>query len=230
MIVAEGATKPTTDLGFAQTLASIITIATVTRVSIQSLNDVPSLQTWIDQRLSHAVMLSAEDHFLNAAAPDGLLASAGTLSAAFTPGTGATTLDEIGAACSQLAAAGYTPDAAIMNGGDANKMRLLKDSQGRYLWASPDSGVGARTVWSVPLIISPAIAPGTWLVGAFAQSCILFVRQAMTIEFSFEDQDNFIRNLCTLRAEERCALAIAVPGGLLKGATVLATQAQPAKK
>jgi hypothetical protein len=44
----------------------------------------------------------------------------------------------------------------------------------------------------VPLIISPSIAAGTWLVGAFAQSTVLVVRQQMTIEFSFEDQDSFV--------------------------------------
>jgi HK97 family phage major capsid protein len=111
-----------------------------------------------------------------------------------------------------------------MAGSDAAKMKSLKNTMNDYIWASPSAPLGTSSVWSVPLIISPSIAAGTWLVGAFAQSTVLFVRQQMTIEFSFEDQDNFIKNLCTIRAEERMALAILNPQGLLTGAVTLAAQ------
>jgi HK97 family phage major capsid protein len=215
-VVPEGGTKPATDMTFTQTLATILTFATVTRVSLQSLNDVPSLMAWLDTRLAYAVMLAAENQFLNAPAPDGLLASAGALSAAFTPSTTAP-LDFIGSAISQLQSAGFSPDAVIMAGSDVNTMRLAKETTGGFIWASPDSQIGTSKVWGIPLIISPSIAPKTWLAGAFSQSCVLFMRQVMTLEISYEDRDNFILNLATIRAEERGALAIPNPGGLIKG-------------
>jgi hypothetical protein len=232
-VVAEGALKPASDLTFAQTLAHVQTIATHTRVSVQSLRDVPSLQAWIDARLGYAVQLAAEGVFLNAAAPDGLIASASPLDPAYAPAAGGTQLDIIGAAISQLESSGYTVDGLVLNGVDVAKARLLKTTMGEFVWADPDSPIGTSQMWSVPVIKSPAIAPGTWLVGAFAQTCILFSRQQLTIEISFEDQDNFVKNLATIRAEERAALAIAVPHGLITGTfsgTAAASAQTPLRK
>jgi HK97 family phage major capsid protein len=89
--------------------------------------------------------------------------------------------------------------------------RLLKSSVGDYLWSTPDSSIGAASMWGVPLVISPALAAGTFLVGAFMQSCLLFSRQVLTVEISYENEDDFSRNLCTLRAEERIASAYPFP-------------------
>jgi HK97 family phage major capsid protein len=89
--------------------------------------------------------------------------------------------------------------------------------------------LGAATVWSVPLVISPSMAAGSFLVGAFGQSCVLFTRQLLIVEIAFENEDDFVRNLATLRAEERVGLAIPVPAGLIKG-TFTATAATAARK
>lgn len=88
---------------------------------------------------------------MNAPVADGLLTSAGPLAAAV--------------------------DGIVMNGMDVAKMRLLKDTQGNYTWASPDSAIGTAAIWSVPLVTSPSMAAGTWLTGAFRQSTTLFERQ-----------------------------------------------------
>jgi hypothetical protein len=46
----------------------------------------------------------------------------------------------------------------------------------------------------------------------------------------FENEDDFVRNLCTLRAEERAALAVCVPKGLITGSFSGAGTASVAKK
>jgi HK97 family phage major capsid protein len=228
-LVPEGGLKPASTMTFANVTVNIQTIASIAKASVQALQDTMILASWIDQRLSYAVLLKQEDYLLNDAA--GLLALASPLSAGYTPGGTPTTLDFVAGAIDQLTAAGYTPDAVVMNGVDVNKSRLLKDSQGRYLWASPDSASGASRVWAVPLIISPSIAAGTALVGAFGESAILFDRQMMTLEISYENEDDFIHNLACFRAEIRCALAVPVPAGLVKisGLTAAAAAAPPKK-
>jgi HK97 family phage major capsid protein len=228
-LVPEGGLKPATTITFQNVTVNIQTIATIAKASVQALQDTMILASWIDARLSYAVLLKQEDYLVNDLA--GLLALASPLSAGYTPGTGATTLDFVAGAIDQLAAAGYTPDAVVMNGVDVNKSRLLKDSQGRYLWASPDAPSGTSAIWSVPLIISPSIAAGTALVGAFGESTILFDRQVMTIEISYENEDDFIHNLACFRAEIRCALAVPVPAGLIKlsGLTAAAASGPPKK-
>ena len=73
------------------------------------------------------------------------------------------------------------------------------------------------------------MAAGTFLVGAFRQSCVLFVRQLLTVEISYENEDDFVRNLATVRAEERIGSAVPVPAGLIKGAFASSAAAAKAK-
>jgi hypothetical protein len=219
-IVPETALKPGTALAFANKTATVATIATIAKASVQSINDTPQLAAWIDERLSYAVLLRQEQYILNDPTT-GLLTLA---SAAEAPPTGATMLDAIALAIGQLSAIGYTPDAVTMNPSDVTAMRLVKDTTGRFLWASPDSAIGTSAVWNLPLVSSPACPQGTFLVGAFMQSTILFDRQILTVEISYENEDDFIHNLACFRAELRCAAAVPLPLGLVKGSFVAGVQ------
>jgi HK97 family phage major capsid protein len=104
-----------------------------------------------------------------------------------------------------------------MNPGDVTNARLAKNTLGNYIWATPDSPIGTASMWNVPLVESPSIAAKTFLVGAFSESTILFDRQVMTIEISYENEDDFIHNLACFRAEMRFALGVPLTTGLLKG-------------
>jgi HK97 family phage major capsid protein len=166
--------------------------------------------------LSYAVLLREEQYMLNDPA-EGLLALASSLDPTFAPAAGATQLDLVGSAISQLESLGYVPDAVIMNGQDINKARLLKNTFGGYVWADPDSPVGTSAMWTVPIIRSPNIAAGTFIVAALMQSAILFTREVLTLMIAFQNEDDFVRNLCTLRGEERVALSVLLPQGIVKG-------------
>jgi HK97 family phage major capsid protein len=216
-VVPETTLKPPTTLVFESITSTVETIATVAKASVQALSDMPSLSIWIEQRLTYAVQLELETLLLNAAAPNGILASGTPLSANFTPPAGATALDIIAGAIAQLESQGYAVDGVVMNAQDAFKSRLLKTTQGGYIWADPSSTVGAKSVWSVPIIISPQMPVGSFAVGGFGQSCLYFDRQAAIVEISFENEDDFIHNLACLRCECRGVLAIPVPAGLVVG-------------
>lgn len=49
------------------------------------------------------------------------------------------------------------------------------------------------------------------LVGAFGLAARLHDRMDVEVLISSEDRDNFIKNMLTIRAEERTALAVRVP-------------------
>ena len=229
-VVAEGALKPGTALAFANRTTTVSTIATVAKASVQSINDTPQLASWIDERLSYAVLLRQETYILNDPAT-GLLTLA---SAAEAPPTGATMLDAIALAIGQLTAIGYTPDAVVLNPTDVTAMRLVKSTMGEYLWADPDSPVGTSAVWNLPLVASPSMPKAQFLVGAFTQATLLFDRQVLTVEISYENEDDFIHNLACFRAELRCAAAAPLPLGLVKGTFVAGAQSSlsqpPVKK
>lgn len=62
-----------------------------------------------------------------------------------------------------------------------------------------------------------AIGVDKALVGAFDLAAQIFDRQDATVEVSTEDQDNFVKNKVTIRAEERLALAIYREAALVYG-------------
>jgi hypothetical protein len=55
---------------------------------------------------------------------------------------------------------------------------------------------------------------GDWMLGAQ-----LLLRDDPTVEFSYENQDNFVKNVITVRVEGRDALAIYYPEAFVKGST-----------
>jgi hypothetical protein len=79
--------------------------------------------------------------------------------------------------------------------------------------AGPDN----ETVWQVPMVVSPSMPQGQFLVGAFAQSTILFSREVLILEIAFQNEDDFVKNLVCLRGELRSAAAVPAPAGVLKG-------------
>jgi HK97 family phage major capsid protein len=186
---------------------------------------------WLDQRLRHAVLLRAEDHLLNAAGTDGLMAQASALAPAFTPGTGATGLDAINGALSQLASLGYSPDGIVLSATDSFALKGLKTSTTEYLWSSPSDPFGMNSMWGVRVVVSPSMTANNWLVGSFQQATALIQRQQLVIEAATQNEDDFVRNLITLRCEERIGLMVGAPTGLVKGVfSTGATAAAPETK
>jgi hypothetical protein len=59
---------------------------------------------------------------------------------------------------------------------------------------------------------------GQFLVGAFAQSTLLFSREVLNVQIAFQNEDDFVKNLVCLRGELRSGIACPVPAGILMGA------------
>ena len=78
-------------------------------------------------------------------------------------------------------------------------------------------GESTSAMWAVPVVLSPSLAVGTFLVCALGQSAILFQRESLTLAIAFENESDFIQNLCCFRAEERAALAVVLPAGIVGG-------------
>ena len=130
------------------------------------------------------------------------------------PAAGDTGMDTIAKAAGVLMGQGYAVDAVILNAVDYTLMRLLKTTIGSYIFMGEgstgpdDETIWEKTplVWQVPMVVSPSMAQGSFLVGAFQQSTILFSREVLTIGIAFQNEDDFVRNLVTLRGELRSGL------------------------
>ena len=58
---------------------------------------------------------------------------------------------------------------------------------------------------------------GEFMVGAFSIAAQVIDRMATEVLISSEDRDNFIKNMLTVRAEERVALAVKIPEAIVYG-------------
>jgi HK97 family phage major capsid protein len=73
------------------------------------------------------------------------------------------------------------------------------------------------TLWGKRVVPTNSITAGTFLVGAMAMGAQIWDRMDAAVQISFEDGDNFKKNMATLLAEERLALTVYRPSAFIKG-------------
>lgn len=208
--VAEGAAKPQSELQFEESTAPVRTIAHWMRASVQILADAPGLRSMIDNRLRYGLNYVEEVQLLNGSGVGQNLEGLVTAATAFAAPGGLVAgqmIDTVRLGMLQVALAEYPPNGIVLNPIDWAYIEMLKDGEGRYLIGNPQGAVNPA-LWALPVIPTQAMGVDKFLVGAFDLAAQIFDRQDATVEVSTEDQDNFIKNKVTIRAEERLALAI----------------------
>lgn len=217
--VAEGVAKPQSELQFEDKVANVRTIAHWMRTSVQILADAPGLRSIIDQRLRYGLAYVEETQLLNGSGTGQNILGLVTAATAYAaPGslTATTALDIVRLMILQAALAEYPPNGIVMNPIDMAAIEMVKDGQGRYLIGNPQ-GTIQKTLWGLPVVETQAMGVDKALVGAFNLAAQIFDRQDATVDVSTEDQDNFIKNKVTIRAEERLAMAIYRPQAIVYG-------------
>lgn len=116
-----------------------------------------------------------------------------------------------------LMIAGYSPDAIVLNPADWATMEndLLTTQAGKIPFDYVNGG--QARVWGLPIVQSVGVTADTFAVGAFAQAGTIHNREGVVVAMSESDDDNFTKNLITLRAERRLALTIEVPAAIRGG-------------
>ena len=224
--VAEGALKPESAITV-PTLATvpIRTIAHWVQQSKQLMDDSPAFQTILDQEMRRGLAEEEDDQILLGDGTGqnltGLLPNATTFdqSAAtngIPGGTGATEVDVIRWAKLAAAQKYYPADAIVLNPEDWARIELLKSTEGSYLFSAFTSGAQPR-LWGLRVIENWSIPAGQFLVGGFSTGARIWDREQGNVVISTEDRDNFVKNMITIRAEERIALTIYRPDAFVFG-------------
>lgn len=97
-----------------------------------------------------------------------------------------------------------------MHPNDWQKLRLERDSNGRYVMGDPGFA-GAEQVWGIPVIPSTVFTEGTPLAGNFGSGATLWVREAVSVTSGLNSTD-FTQRQMTLLAALRVAFAVTRPG------------------
>lgn len=217
--VAENAVKPESSMKFDLVTTSAKVIAHWVKASRQILDDASQLQSIVDQRLRYGLAYVEEQQLLNGDGTGqnllGIVPQASAYTAPITV-SGATIIDQIRLALLQAELAEYPSTGIVMNPKDWTRVELLKDSQGRYIIGNPQ-GNAAASLWGIPVVTTQAMQEDKFLAGAFRLGAQLFDRWEARVEVSTENQDDFIRNMVTILAEERLALAVYRPEAFVYG-------------
>jgi HK97 family phage major capsid protein len=115
----------------------------------------------------------------------------------------------------QAALAEYPATGHVMHPTDWAGIETLKDTTGRYIIGNPQ-GTTTPTLWGLPVVATQAMTVRKFLTGAFKLGAQLFDRWDGRVEAGFVN-DDFIKNLSTILAEERLALAVYRPEAFIYG-------------
>lgn len=220
---AELALKAQSDITFEMVSTTVKTIAHFMYASKQIMDDAPQLASYINGRLIYGLKLAEEQQILLGDGTGqnllGIMPQATTYNAALETKLDIKSknkMDMLRVAMLQVQLALYPPSGIVLHPIDWAGITLVKDANGNYLIANPQSTV-SQMLWSLPVVPSMSMPQGQFLAGAFQLAAQLFDREQANIAISFEDRDNFVKNAVTIRAEERLALAVYRPEAFVKG-------------
>ena len=220
--VAEGAPKP--QLHFADptpVTVSLQKIAAFVKESDELLEDMPRLASVIENRLVYLHDLAREQYALTTlAATSGIQ----TETVAANP-TAVQLADAVYDAISKVQlATGFNADAIVMNPADFQILALGRDSNQQYYGGGYFGGAygngaygASPTVWGIPVVLSSNVTAKTFYVGAFRMGAAVVEKGGVRVEMTNSDQNDFIKNIVTLRVESRLALAVRYPAAFVKG-------------
>ncbi len=230
--VAEGGTKPQSTLGLTTTDEPVKKIATTLKVSDEMLEDASQVRSYIDGRLSLFVKLEEERQIVVGAGtneivgikPSGNTRGIGIYAGGTAAGNKAVQLFK--ALNGQRGSALLEPDFVVMNPSDYQDIRLLTDTAGQFFGGGPFQGpygngsmagvgqsqLGAAQdyIWQKPVVVTTAVGAGTALIGTRSAAQV-WRKGGLTVEATNSNEDDFLKNLVTIRAEERLALAVYRP-------------------
>ncbi|AMM23171.1 phage major capsid protein [Variovorax sp. PAMC 28711] len=218
--VAEAAKKPESTLKYDLIQTGAKVIAHFVKASRQILDDASQLASMIDGRLRYGLRFAEELQLLNGNGTGanllGIIPQATAFSAPFDPAGTETNIDNIRLAMLQAFLAEYPATGIVMHPIDWARIELLKDTTGRYIIGNPQGSIGA-SLWNLPVVETQAIAVDKFLTGAFRLGAQVFDRWEARVEVATENEDDFVKNMVTILAEERLALAVYRPEAFIYG-------------
>lgn len=211
--VANTPAKPSFEPNMSVQTANVEWIAGIMRLPVEMLADLPFLTSFI-QNFARQELLEAEDYQLlngNGTSPQltGLIPNATEYAAGDTAYT--TVLEQIvDANLRQLGGYNTTGTDVILNHAQIVDI-ILNKATGSGEYNNPNGVVGyvngQLNIAGLRAHRTNQIAAGEFLLGNFNHAQI-FQRMAPQLRFFEQDQDNVVKNLVTVRIEERLALAI----------------------
>ncbi|MDG6079759.1 phage major capsid protein [Erythrobacter litoralis] len=215
---AEGQMKAESTMKFDQKTLPVATIAHWVQASKQILADAPMLASYIDGRLRYGLAYAEELQLLKGDGTGDNLLGIIPQAVAYDGGglAAGSMIDQLRYAMLQAVLAEYPATGHVLNPIDWARIETAKDDHGRYIVGDPQDGTTPK-LWRLPVVETPAMTVDKFLTGAFKLGAQVFDREDANVEISTEDRDNFVKNMVTIRGEERLGLALYRPECFIYG-------------
>ena len=221
---SEGSVKPESAITWSLVNMPVSTVAHWIKISRQLAADNAALAAYVNNRMRYGVNRKVETQLCSGdgVAPNisGILDSGNYTAHGYADANLGSTLKKLVLIRKIMAdswAAGYPADGILVNPVDwaTIELDLLTTAAGQVR-VSVDA-MGTTRLFGVPVIQSVGMTSDNIAVGAFGQAYTVYNRSGVVVELSDSDDDNFQRNLVTIRAERRLALATEIPGAVRAG-------------
>lgn len=209
---AEGGTFAESTFAFTERTAIVEKITDSVPVTDEQLADVPMMEGYINSRLAFGIRQRLDSQCLagNGTSPN--LRGLKNISGIQTQAKGADPVpDAFFKAMTKLRLTGrVTPTHHLMHPTDWQAIRLLRTSDGVYVWGSP-SETGPERLWGLPVVQQDAVAAGWGMTGSFLPAWVsLFERKGVDIQIGFTGTQ-FVEGKRTVRGDMRAVLAVFRP-------------------
>lgn len=213
--VAEASAKPEVTITFDPDDAPVRTIAAWIPLTMQVLEDIPTMRSYVDGRLGYMVALREEEEMLNGpgtgARIRGILQQSGRQTQAFVTDRPTT----IGRAVGAVENVDGEADGIAINPVEFWSMATTRyansfDGNTGAANASP-FGSPPQTLWGLPVIRSRSVPTNKAVVGAWRMGAQVFDRSTVQIRVTDSHSDFFTSNRLVVLAESRLALAVHRP-------------------
>ena len=213
--------KPQVSTSFSAKTLALSKIAAWLKETDEILNDAPFLASEVQNTLMHQLGKVEDNYVINA------IGSTVGIGAATYDGTTKTFADGILDAIMKVKNdSAFDAGVVILNPADVVTLMTAKDQNkqyyggGYFVGAYGQGGYGVPSaIWGVPIFASSAVSQGTALVAA-KEAVKTWRKGGMDVAIAAENEDDFLYNRVTLRAEVRLATAVVD----LKGVVLLATE------
>lgn len=212
-VTAEGAKKA--QIHFADPTPKTVSLDKITcfiKESDEYISDYPFLASAINGRLLYELGLVEQNKLVA-----DLIGTSG-IQTDTTSWTNASTATDVAdlilkAASDVQDASAFAADAVVMNPATWYSLRVAKDGEDRYYGGGFFGGQNIPNLWGIPVCVTTAVTASQIIVGAFKTCGSVVQKGGVAVEATNTDADDFQKNLMTIRAEERLALAVRRPAG-----------------
>lgn len=216
---AQNGKKPQASTSFTPTTLALAKIAAYVKETDEILADAPFLASEVQNTLMHNLGKVEDNYVINA------IGSTVGIGAETYDGTNVTFADGILASIMKVKSeSAYDASVVVLNPADIVTLMTAKDSNkqyyggGYFVGAYGNGAVGIPSaIWGVPVYASSKVTQGSALIVA-KEAVKTWRKGGMDVSIAQENEDDFLYNRVTLRAEVRLATAVVD----LKGVVLLA--------